>query len=425
MRFLYAILFVTLTLSAATTHTVDDLISMALRYSPDVNISQLSINAAQERVKSATSYTLPTLDLDVDGGYGGTKLQFRDFDDAAVLSGTLSASQLIYDFGKTGGMIEGANSDVNASNASLKEVVATKIFEVKNSYYKLLQDRSLLRVHYENIDLNEKQLHRAKRYFEAGIRTKIDITDAQVRLIEAKLAFQNNGYDIKLDRVNLEKIIGLPSSKRLGVVYEKELEYANLYETLPKIESTLLEVENFAYDHRYELKKYQFAIDKAVANLRVYDADYYPGIYAQGSYSAQKVEDEQLLIPEQHYKATIHAKWNLFSGFQTDAKVQEAKIAVMQARSQYANIKLSIKQEVDTAYIYLFKSRDNVKLSQSLSVAAKEKHIQAQKRYEHGLSDYIELQQARQNYIDSLAALVTAYYDFYRSQADLDRAMGK
>ena len=424
MRFVIMLSVLTLFLSASV-HTVDTLITMALKYSPDINVSRLDVNIAQQGVNSAESYTLPSLDANLATGYGGSKFRSEDFDNALVLSGTLTASQLLYDFGKTTGVIDGAMSDVNASDARLKQVISNKIFEVKNGYYRFLQDKSLLRVHHENIELNEKQLYRSKRYFEAGIRTKIDITDAKVRLIEAQLALQNNGYDIKLDRVNLKKIIGLPSSKKLGDVYQEELNFSNLYESLPRVELNLEDAENFAYVHRYELKSYEYAINTAKANLRSSDAEYYPEIYATGEYSAQHVDSAQVFIPEQQYRATVNAKWNLFSGFKTDAEVEEAKIALIRSRSLYESAKLSIKQEVDEAYIYLFKNRDTVKLSQSLSVAAKEKHTQAQKRYEHGLSDYIELQQARQNYIDSLASLVTSYYDYYRAEAGLDRAMGR
>ncbi|MEA2111111.1 MAG: TolC family protein [Campylobacterota bacterium] len=426
MRNIHVNLLCALALCAnASVYTVDDLIAIALKSSPDINVSRLDVDISQERVNAAKSYRLPSLNADLGVGYGGAKLKGESFDNATVLSGTLSASQLLYDFGKTSGAIDGAISDVNASSAQLKQAISDKIFEVKNGYYKLLQNRSLLRVNYENIELNEQQLYRSKRYFEAGIRTKIDITDANVRLIEAQLALQDNGYAIKLDRINLEKIIGLSYSKKLGKVYEKELNYANLYETLPTVSLTLEDAEAFAYEHRNELKSYAYAIETAKAYLHNSNADYYPGIYATGEYFAQQVQDRQLYTPQQQYSATVNAKWNLFSGYETDAKVQEAKIALLRSKSLYENSKLSIKQEVGEAYIYLFKNRDAVKLSQSLSIAAKEKHIQAQKRYEHGLSDYIELQQARQNYIDSLASLVRTYYDYYRALAALDRAMGR
>ncbi len=73
----------------------------------------------------------------------------------------------------------------------------------------------------------------------------------------------------------------------------------------------------------------------------------------------------------------------------------------------------------------MYKMRDSVELSQSLVEVSNEKFDQAGKRYENGLSDFIELQQARQGYIDSMASLVVDYYDYYDAVAVLDNAIGK
>ena len=69
--------------------------------------------------------------------------------------------------------------------------------------------------------------------------------------------------------------------------------------------------------------------------------------------------------------------------------------------------------------------KDSVELSQSLLEVSDEKFDQASKRYEHGLSDYIELQEARQGYIDSKASLVVNYYNYYSAVAVLDNSIGK
>jgi outer membrane protein len=397
---------------------------MTLKRSPDINVSKLDFDAAKTKIKTAQSYYLPTLDLNLGAGYGGYKFKNGDLNNE-ILTGTLSASQLLYDFGKTSSAIDGATSDANTSEATLNQVISNKIFDLKNAYYVFLQNRSLKIVHAENVKLNEQQLHRAKRYFEAGIRTKIDVTDANVNLISGQLSQQNNFYDIKLNRVTLKKIIGIHSGESLGEIYQEKLDFTTLFEHLPKHNFKIEEAEAFAYEHRYELKAYYYQIKTAESRLRSVDAEYYPAIYALGDYSVQNIDDDQIFLPEQEYKALVSAKWNIFSGFKTDAQSSEAKIALLRAKSLLVSAKLSIKEEVDNAFIYLYKSRDALKLSQSLSNAAKEKHIQAEQRYEHGLSDYIELQQSRQNYIDSLASLVTSYYDYFRSLANLDRSIGK
>ncbi len=419
----------TLLLSSAlllnAAYSLDELITMALKRSPDINVSQLDFNAAKMRITTAKSYYLPRLDLNVGAGYGGMKFQNTQSSDNAILSGTISASQLLYDFGKTSGAIDSATSDANASLSRLHQVISNKIFEVKNAYYILLQNRSLQVVHAENVNLNQQQLHRSQRYFEAGIRTKIDVSDARVNLIAGQLSQQNNFYDIKLSRVKLKKVIGLGSGETLGEIYQKKLDFKNLLDTLDTSTLTIDEAEAFAYKHRYELKAYYYQIKTAQSQLRSIDAEYYPALYALGDYTLQNVDKNQAFVPEQEYKALIGAKWNIFSGFKTDAQTSEAKIALLRAKSLLQSAKLNIKEEVDNAYIYLYKSRDALRLSQSLSEAAKEKHIQAGQRYEHGLSDYIEVQQARQDYINSLASLVTSYYDYYRALASLDRAIGK
>lgn len=426
MRTLHvSILLLSTTLILNATITLDELVTMALKKSPDINVSQLDFDAASQRVKSAQSYYLPSLDLDFGAGYGGSEFKNQDSLDNTILTGTISASQLIYDFGKTGGKIDSAISDANSSQSILKQVISNKIFEVKNAFYQLLQNRSLLLVHTENVDLTEQQLVRSKRYFDAGIRTKIDVTDAKVNLINAKLSLQNNLYDIKLSRVTLEKAVGVNSHNNFGEVYQKKLDFKNIFESLPTIDLDIQQAEDFAFTHRYELKAYYEQIESAKSQLRSIKADYYPALYASADYTTQNIDDSQQFTPQQQYKAVLNARWNLFSGFRTDAQNQEAKIALLRAKALLDSAKLQIREEVDNAFIYLFKSRDALKLSQSLSTAAEEKHIQAEQRYEHGLSDYIELQQSRQEYVDSLATLVVSYYDYFRSIASLDRSIGK
>lgn len=410
----------------AALYTVDTLIEKALLSSPDLNISRSSVEISKQQTKQAVSDYLPQVDL--YGGIGQTGIKTDGSQEkSSLLTGQITASQLIYDFGKTGGQIDYYAEESNASYASYNQEISNKIYKVKKDYYDLLRKESLIKVYEENLVLTQQQLIRAQRYFTAGIKTKIDVVDAKVRLIQAQLDLENSHYDRKLAYVTLDRSVGNIRQSVEGNLYLPDLDISgDLYGSLPKESMSLDALVDFAYRHRYELKSYDHKIKSAQNRVRQESGDYYPGFYLGGNYQYSDVKsDVQAYVPEQQWNANVNLKWNLFGGLRTTARTQQAKLALLQSRSSYDDAKLRIRQEASNAGIFLLKRVANVKLSQELSEAAKEKFEQARKRYENGLSDYIELQEARQGYINANAALVSNYYDYFISLAALDRAIGR
>jgi len=91
---------VTVMLSAKSkTLTIDKAIEIALKHSPDVDISRFDFKSAVERSKFQKGYYLPSLDLGAVAGRQGMDFKGSDNLSGTALIGSLSASQLIYDFG--------------------------------------------------------------------------------------------------------------------------------------------------------------------------------------------------------------------------------------------------------------------------------------------------------------------------------------
>ena len=408
---------------------VDDLIALAIANSPDLNISRAALEAARQNTRLQRADYLPQLDLSVSGGAAGVKTDtsgVKTDQDGGLISGSITASQLLYDFGKTGGSIRGASFDANASAAALAQAVSDKIFSVKNAYYTVLKTMNLIGLNRENVSLTEQQLHRARRYYESGIRTKIDVTDARVNLINAQLQLQDAQYELERSRIDLERVIGISPCGGDYTLSGADINTSDLYRTLPDVDQPIDALETFAYAHRPELEQYVFKVKSAREALSSARGDYYPSVSLLGSYTRNVTDDNmQIYFPKQQWGAGVGLGWNLFGGWRTDAGVGYARAELMRSRAAYDDTKLRIKKEVADAHTQTLKRRDSVKLSQSLTEAAKEKFVQASKRYEYGLSDYIELQQARQGYIDAGTNLIVQYYNFYIALALRDRAMGK
>ncbi|MEA1891218.1 MAG: TolC family protein [Campylobacterota bacterium] len=421
------IILLSLSLNAKDTYTVDELILEALKNSPTLHVSASEYKASKSRYDIAYSDYLPKIDLYLSGGEIGMSDMpaNQDMVSDTLILGKLSLKQIVYDFGRTGGSVDSFKYDSDSYLNSNEQQISDKKRDVKRAYYDVLQSIALIGVNDENVKLNEIQLYRSKKYFDAGIRTKIDISDAKVELIKSKLDLKKSLYNLKLSYASLDEVVGFMELDKKYKVYSRELVLETLYSSLSDYSLTLNSAINFAYKNRYELKKYLSNIQSAKSYTKSAEAQNYPQIYFDVDYTKQHVDKFEVSMPQDQWSAALNLDWNIYHGGATTATIQERRIKINISQSQLQNSKLSIKKETTQAYISVYKMKDSVKLSQSLLEVSKEKFEQAQKRYEHGLSDYIEIQQARQGYIDAKSALVVDYYSYYNAIAVLDNAIGK
>jgi len=408
------------------TLTIDKAIEIALEHSPDVDITRFDFKSAIERSNFQKGYYLPRVDLGATAGRQDLDFKQQSSLNGSLLLANLSASQLIYDFGKTSGRISAADEEANAFEASMNQFISNKILLVKAGYYDVLKVKSFIRVNKKNIKLQEGQLRRATRYYESGIKTIIDVSDAKVRLIQAKLELNNSEYELKLRRAILEQTMGYVPYKGNYTLYERKLDLPNVARHLPHVSTSLSQLEGFAYEHRYELKSSKYLVESSKSLVESEEGGYLPTLSLRGDYTAQDVDkDFVATTPKTQWQAGVDMTWNLYAGNQTDASVQEAKISSLKAASQMDDVRLLIKRQVIEASLGVQRTKDSVTLSESISKASYQKFIQAKKRYENDLADYIELQEAQQGYIRSLGELVNDYYDYYIAIAQLDFAVGR
>ena len=421
---------VTLIASAKNpTLTIDKAVELALTHSPDIDISRFDFQGAMERSKFQKGYYLPRLDMGAMAGkVSATFKEEVTPSSSSLILGTLSASQLLYDFGKTSGRIAAAGKEANAYQAAMNQIISRKILTIKSRYYDALKMRSIINVNHKNIELQKGQLRRAQRYYDSGIKTIIDVSDAQVRLTQAKLDLSNSEYELKLRLALLEEAMGYTPYSGHYDLYHKEsgANIEKMSRRLPVIKTSLAQLEGFAYDHRYELQSSKYLVEGSQSIVESEKGDYLPTLSLKGNYTAQKVNDDFVnFVPERQWQGGVDLKWNLFRGLQTDASVQEAKIAAMKAASRVEEVRLMIKRQVTESRLQVMRAKDAVTLSRSIAKASEKKFDQARKRYENDLSDYIEYQEAQQGYIRSLGELVISYYDYYIAIAQLDFSVGR
>jgi outer membrane protein len=400
--------------------TLEQGIAMALKHNPSIEAARQQCLQSNANLTQARADYLPQ--VRVDGSYGRQHIEdLTPEDEGNVGYSGVSASQLIYDFGKTGGGISASRFGFNAANENFLQLQQNVILDVKQSYYSVLEKRRLIEVSRQAVENYEQQLYRAREYFKAGVRTRIDVTNAQVELSNARLDLLQAKSDLKTARVSLEEILGVtPNNGDYSLVgYSGPL--TELAPTKPPMDFSLDTMLAAATENRPALRQAKEQVKSAEATIRQAQGDYFPSINANAGYDAY---DSDLPNMTDQWQVNVGVTWNIFSGLRTKGAVAEARGKYLEQQANLRDLQLSVTREVTESYLQAEENSESVDLAdETLDLAAENLQL-AEERYKAGLNDMIEFNDAQLSYTRSQSSLVSAYYDYLSARARIEYATG-
>lgn len=399
--------------------TRNDVINIVLKSNPDVQISTANTHIGQSRVGQARSTYLPqaSATAGVEHSDGDTLTA-----DNHLIAGA-SASQLIVDFGKTSGAIDGAQERYEASKFDLTTTQNDVVYNGLKGYYEVLKHSHLIGVQEESVAMNDQQLYQAKEYYKAGVRAKIDVTNAQLELSNSHLDLLKARSNLDVSRANFEQILGVIPFEGNYRLDEESLSMTDLLGRVKLIGETLEHLKLRALQNRPELAASTQRIESSKSDIRSTDGEYYPSISAKANY--QYTDSTAPLVIQNQYNGGVYANWEFFTGFRTDAKIQEAKANLLATKAQEDKIRLSIVSEVTNAYNLAKFYYEAINL-QKIAVQLGRENLQlSHERYKAGIADMIELNDAQVKYTQAKTNFVVVYYDYNSALATIDYAVGK
>jgi outer membrane protein len=233
--------------------TIEDLMDIAFIHNRMIEVVRQKVAQSEGQLTQARSGYLPH--ASVQGRYFYTERQdsganssgitevvdplLDDTEEDDILHGAANITQLIYDFGKTTGAISVGKSNVAAENAHLQRQLQDVIFQVKRAAYNVLEKMRLIDVATESVKSFEQHLGRAKVYYKAGVRTKIDDINAEVELSNARMGLLRAEYNLKLARVALEQVLGDKPNAGKYVLVSDKVDLDNVIKSMPPVPFTL------------------------------------------------------------------------------------------------------------------------------------------------------------------------------------------
>lgn len=432
---------------------IKDCITIALQNSPKIKKARYNYGIAKGNLGIAKSEYFPTLGIGT--GYNITdNNNNRRSTNANIYSAEANINQLIWNFGKTNANIRMYNFDRVAALYEFEDMVLETIFGVKTNYYGVLAAKATLDVNRANVQINERNYQRTKAYFEEGIKSKIDLVNAEVYLSDSKVTlvesekayknalvqlnnsmyiafapeyeientetfnFQNNYAPVNLEKIDEKKDLSKPPKDVNNAFLTSQVEKINVLDNykFKPFPYTFEESVNLAYKNRPDLKAYDATLKAMQESLKYTKREYLPEISATAGYGYR----------DQYNTNSFNVGINLSSNVNIKGqkhKIDNAKIQVQLAENEIDQAKQDIYFEVQNLYINMMQLEKQIPL---LAVKVKqtlENFELADGRYAVGLGDYIELQDAKVNYNNAQVSYVQTVYNYNVARANLERAI--
>ncbi|MBR6098203.1 TolC family protein [bacterium] len=433
---------------------LSECIKIALNNSPNIKKAAYNYKISKNDVSLAKSGFFPTLGLGTGYYWNGTYMKNRDVKNN-YYSLSASLNQLIWNFGKTNSQIKMQKFYRIASMYNFDNTVLETIFDVKTKYYAVLAAKATMDINKSNVEINERNYQRTKAYFDEGIRSKIDLVNAEVNLSDSKIvyvesvkAYENSlvslnnamyvadapAYEItpletfnynvdKLIPVNLDKIseyrdISKPPTEVQNAVLTsgvEKLAVLDNYQFKP-FNHTFKECVDLAMKNRPDLRAFEATVGAMKQALKYTKREYLPDITGSVGYGYRDHTRTNSL------NASIGMQTNV-NIVQEKFKIDNSKLQVQLAENDFDLAKKNVYFELQTAYINMIQLEKEIPLMAVKVRQTKENFELADGRYAVGLGDYIELQDAKQNYNVAQNTYVHTVYNYGVARANLEKLM--
>lgn len=383
--------------------------------------ARAAYQAAQERLPQGRAGLLPQASFNYNRNRNEVDSSVRGRQDYTSDQWSVSASQPLF---RMQNFIAYEQSKIQVEQAESQFGTATQdlIFRVSQSYFDIL----LAQVNVELAQAQKRaigeQLEQAKRNFEVGTATIVDTYEAQARfdLTNAQEIAARN--QLEITRRSLQQIIGRfpPELKRAGS--EKFL----LFEPdPPRMEDWIAIGEN----NSLELKTQRSAYDLASKEVERARAGHYPTVDLVASYTdASNVGAATSAfgsgVDTQSTQYGVQVAVPIFEGFATQSRVREALSNQDRALQDLDNVRRTITQRVQEAYLNVTNGIARVKALEQSLISSQSQLDSTKLGQEVGVRTQVDVLNAQQQLFIARRDYFQAVYDYVIAYLRLQQAAG-
>jgi outer membrane protein TolC len=196
--------------------TLANLYRMCEVYNPELRIARLQKKIAQLKITEEAGSHYPTVDLLIGLGCENKKLygmgnigsNFEAGSWSPAFHGAIRASLPIYSGGRISARVDSATADYNKMIYKEKDILTNIKNQVRDNYRTLEEMKRQIEI--SELIIKNAQRHQllAQRSYENGAGTLLELQDADLNVIQAKIGFLQAKYNYLLTFAKLVDTVG-------------------------------------------------------------------------------------------------------------------------------------------------------------------------------------------------------------------------
>jgi len=403
--------------------TLGQSITRVLERYPSLDAAKAEIDAAGGRTTQSISGRLLHVSANAQYSY----LSFRPFVAIPAFpslyetiqnsyTATISAQQLLSDFGRTDAIVALAKSGEISARDALEQARYQLGYETIQSFYGVILLRSSITVADEEIKALQEAQRISEQKLVGGTATRFDVLTTQVRLSNAKNRRTDILAGLEKQESRFRQLLGLDPEAPVILIGD--------FGTAPLV-PPLADAIAQGIENRPEMK---LAKDYAsTANLKVTVANKKdrPVLAATGVVGLEDAQMPALYSNHGYVAGGVSLSVPLFTGKRTEGEKVEARAQLRAAEAKVAELHRVIATDISDAISDLKAALSRVESTDMLVNQSQEALGLAKSRYENGVITTFELLDAQSNARLAELSRLQSRYDCVIAGKALDRATGQ
>ena len=395
----------------ATAESLSDAFAAAYQTNPTLGAARAGLRATDEGVPAARAGMRPSVTANAQAQANETDRANSPSDTSFPVTLSLTASQTLYDGGRTRNAVESAISNVSAGRTNLLSTEQQVLLQVVTTYMDVRRDQQFVTLAQNNVRLIREQLRAAEDRFAVGEVTRTDVSQARARLAESQSALAQQEGALVRSKQAYRRIVGnLP-----GALEEPPI--------LPPGPDSIEAAIQEAMDYHPDIQTAQFVEEGARSDVRAALGALLPTVTLSGTVTVN--ENQAFGNNSTAGVIQLQATVPIYQGGSEYAEIRRTREVVSQRMSQIHEAVREIREAVENAWSDLEVARIAIRAGRQQVSAAQLAFEGVTEEAKLGARTTIDVLDAEQELLDARTDLVNSLRDEYVAGYTLLAAVGR